>query len=215
MLYTARLTGQTRYFTGLPCKRGHVCERFTKDSTCLQCRRLQTESYRERNPANVSNWITANRERWQEVKKEWKAKNKDKVHASAAKYRVKNGDAISAYQRIWHERNAKAVAEKSAKWAANNKDRRCVTAAKRRAAAARATVSFADETEIASFYLMAVSLSTRTGVRHEVDHIVPLVSRLVCGLHCQANLQVIPASKNRRKSNRVWPDMPEREVNAG
>jgi 5-methylcytosine-specific restriction endonuclease McrA len=45
-------------------------------------------------------------------------------------------------------------------------------------------------------------------VKHEVDHIVPLKSPLVCGLHVEHNLQVIPATQNRRKHNRVWPDMP-------
>jgi hypothetical protein len=41
-----------------------------------------------------------------------------------------------------------------------------------------------------------------------VDHIVPLVSKFVCGLHCEANLQLLPGPENQRKGNRVWPDMP-------
>lgn len=35
-----------------------------------------------------------------------------------------------------------------------------------------------------------------------------------CGLHAHTNLQVIPASVNRSKNNRCWPDMPEFEVAA-
>lgn len=28
-----------RYYTGRPCKRGHIAERATSNRTCLQCRR--------------------------------------------------------------------------------------------------------------------------------------------------------------------------------
>ena len=38
--------------------------------------------------------------------------------------------------------------------------------------------------------------------KDEVDHVVPLQSKFVCGLHCEANLQVITKSKNASKCNR-------------
>jgi len=44
---------------------------------------------------------------------------------------------------------------------------------------------------------------------HDVDHIVPLTSKLVCGLHWEGNLQYLPKSVNQSKKNRYWPDMPE------
>lgn len=42
-----------------------------------------------------------------------------------------------------------------------------------------------------------------------VDHVVPLRSPLVCGLHVQTNLAILEAGPNRAKGNRVWPDMPD------
>ena len=36
---------------------------------------------------------------------------------------------------------------------------------------------------------MAAELKKTTGQRWEVDHIVPIKSKLVCGLHCASNLR--------------------------
>jgi hypothetical protein len=48
----------------------------------------------------------------------------------------------------------------------------------------------------------------------EVDHVVPLQSELVCGLHTWDNLQLLGREENIKKGNRVWPDMPgEEDVN--
>ena len=45
-----------------------------------------------------------------------------------------------------------------------------------------------------------------TGFAWNLDHVVPLRSGSVCGLHVAANFAVIPAAVNNRKGNRTWPD---------
>jgi hypothetical protein len=48
-----------------------------------------------------------------------------------------------------------------------------------------------------------------TGFGWHVDHIVPLISPVVCGLHWYRNIRVIPAKENMMKSNKHWEDMPD------
>lgn len=71
-----------------------------------------------------------------------------------------------------------------------------------------ATPLWANREKMVLIYQAAKEISSATGVKHHVDHIVPLKSDLVCGLHNEFNLRVIPAAENLRKHNRYWPDQP-------
>jgi hypothetical protein len=77
----------------------------------------------------------------------------------------------------------------------------------RMASKLRATPEWADHDIIRALHQIAF-LYRKAGIPANVDHIVPLQSKIVCGLHCQANLTILPKLDNLRKSNRTWPDMP-------
>ena len=70
------------------------------------------------------------------------------------------------------------------------------------------TPKWADLGMMRAVYEESARLTKLTGVDYHVDHIVPLKNDIVCGLHNQFNLQVLPALDNLRKHNRHWPDMP-------
>lgn len=71
-----------------------------------------------------------------------------------------------------------------------------------------ATPRWADAAKIEMVYRGASRLSEAMGVEFQVDHVVPIKSDVVCGLHVPANLQVLAQDENGKKSNKHWPDMP-------
>jgi hypothetical protein len=72
-------------------------------------------------------------------------------------------------------------------------------AQKRKEALQAATPLWADREAIAALYAEARRLSAATGVKYEVDHIIPLQGKNVCGLHVSWNLRVITKTANARK----------------
>lgn len=69
-----------------------------------------------------------------------------------------------------------------------------------------ATPDWANKDTIREIYENAVKLSVETGKRYEVDHIVPIKNKLVCGLHVEHNLRIVTFEENRSKSNKFIID---------
>jgi hypothetical protein len=70
--------GRTTYFTGKPCKHGHVCERIVPGGNCIECKKLST---------NI--WESRNREVMRKRTRAWAKANPDKIKGYKAKYRSK------------------------------------------------------------------------------------------------------------------------------
>lgn len=63
---------------------------------------------------------------------------------------------------------------------------------------------WADKKAIRAIYFEARRLTASTGVKYEVDHIIPSNHPLVCGLHVETNLQIITEFENITKSNSFY-----------
>ena len=148
-----------------------------------------------------------NREEILQRQAERRSQNREKFREQNRAYRIANpGKAKEARDR-WRKANPEWKKE----WDAENLDKHRANAMRRNAAKLRATPKWANEFFISEAYRLAVLRTRVLGFPWEVDHIVPLRSKRVCGLHVEQNLQVIPAVQNHVKGNRHWPDMPGQE----
>jgi len=107
----------------------------------------------------------------------------------------------------WYLRNKTRVAENVVTFRKANPGWMAKRQAARRATVKQAVPAWADLNKIAEIYATCAWLTLTSGEPWHVDHIVPLQGKTVCGLHCEANLTLLPASENIAKSNRYWPNM--------
>lgn len=197
----AKTAGLRFYFTGDPCKHGHVAQRNVKTTACVECHRQHQRADREKRRAFLckrSREDYAQRrsenpslhEKALERRRQWYEQNKDRALEVHRRYREKNGDKVIARVRRYTEQNPHMKLEKDAK---------------RRASVRNRIPAWFGEFD--QFVMQeAADLSIRrydaTGTKWHVDHMIPLLARKVSGLHCATNLQVIPAATNLRKKNK-------------
>ena len=141
-------------------------------------------------------------------KRDWRKNNPELVAAQLARARERNPDVFKQYDKRSYYKNREKRIAKARKWNVENKEAFAAREAARRAAQIKATPAWADVKSVKALYVKAAELTKTTGILHHVDHIIPLVSGVVAGLHVPDNLRVIPAYDNQSKSNRTWPGMP-------
>ena len=76
---------------------------------------------------------------------------------------------------------------------------------KRRTQKLNATPPWLDMEDLYPLYELAQELSKKSEEKWEVDHIDPLQSKYVCGLHVSANLELVSRFDNRSKGNKFTP----------
>jgi hypothetical protein len=157
--------------------------------------------------ARSSAYVAENKEQVSEYKKRWRAENLTRLkEAKRARYRKNAADAkqkVAAY-RIKHPERVKSY---KAKWKQSNRHKTREYRFVRGQAQRQATPAWADREAMVAIYRTAREVTKITGAEHHVDHIVPVRSRVVCGLHCEQNMQILDAKANISKNNRHWPDM--------
>lgn len=160
---------------------------------------------REANRRSYYKNLEARREYYRNLLRDRRAKAPDAYNAYQRKKQTEYRRAAGAKPKkpnLSAEQKKQNSADQYARWAKANPHKCAALAAKRRAIKKCATPKWADKRAIEVFYEIAARVSKCTGIDHEVDHYFPLKSEVVCGLHCEANLQVITADANIRKHNK-------------
>ena len=160
-----------RYFTGKPCKWGHIAERYTLGS-CIECDvqirkrsyKKNKKNYEERHAINARR----NYHKYADSRREYYQKNKDMCSARSRKYHKENRALVNAYQSY-------------------------VRASKR---SLTPPPHLQDRPAIAKLFKSARELGELTGRKFHVDHIWPLAKG---GVHHPVNHQILEAITNHRK----------------
>ena len=185
--------------------------------SCVGCNLEQAKEWRGAHKEQVReilrNWNINNPEKVKEKSKRRYERHKERFALKNKEWRNKNAAALSEKQKEKRRRNPEIYKAKMKRWYSTNSHKVMATNGIRRAIARQATPQWANMFFISEIYDLARLRSKVTGMKWSVDHIVPLKSKTVCGLHTEANMRVIPAMANLSKNNRTWPDMPE--VNYG
>lgn len=161
------------YVPSKPCKNCGTSLKYRSNYGCLECLRKSNRQYQ-----------AAHREQLLPKKRAWAKNNPEANRAQSNKWQKENRDKARAQQK-------RARVLRPDHYRAKYRE----YAAARRAAELRAMPAWVDRGEIERIYR-----GCPAGM--EVDHIVPLRGRMVCGLHVPWNLQYLDALENAKKGNK-------------
>ncbi len=159
---------------------------FRKDTqkyhkNCKECIKKKQSAYYKEQTSKGNSW-------WQKNPEQHRIKGKESYYKNAKEYNKK--------WREWRNENLEQEKKRNREYAQKNPDVIRRQAAKRRANKKSQTPVWADLKKIAQIYKDCPP-------GYHVDHIFPIKSDKMCGLHVENNLQYLPAKENISKGNRV------------
>lgn len=184
--------GLLSYFTGAPCKHGHIALRSVANKTCFICsaegKKRKSSASREKDRLRKQAWYEARRPDQLEQRRRNYQENKEERRAAGIAYRAERKQEQAARRRAHYEAN---------------KQRYIAQVRARQLTLKKALPSWADLEAITEIYAEAARIQKSTGIPHNVDHFYPIRGKTVCGLHVENNLRIITAAENMEKKDTV------------
>lgn len=179
----AMADGLAFYFTGNPCKHGHLSQRRVTNSDCIECSAIRSREHAKANPDMRRKWDAKyekkNPDMRKQISRRYYANNKEKMVERSRAYYAENLNKIRQY----YEANKD-------KFFAHSRTRRS------RVANAPGTHTAADVRDILTMQRHHCACCGVKLATYHVDHIVPLSRG---GSNDKANLQILCAPCNLSK----------------
>lgn len=182
--------GSKYYFTGKPCKNGHISKRTSNSGrSCFECAKERRKKSRAKNP-----------EIWRQYNK--KSNSGEKRKASKKIWKNRNKEKLLQQERALYQKNKKKRNESAKKWKSKNVEV-CRTHCRNRKARLKNAEGRHTKSDVDVLYAAQSGMcvvchaSLRDG--YHVDHIVA-ISR--GGSNWPSNLQLLCAPCNQSKSDK-------------
>lgn len=179
---------------------------FGLEYACRQCVSKKMKIYRS---------TPEEKEKMSEYAKQYNSKNSERVKARSLRYYYNNLPRRKFISKIWRQKNKAYIKIHSKEYRLNNKAL-CNTYCHARRARLRASIHPNHSKQIEKiFQELAIRVSACSGIKFNVDHILPLNAG---GVHHHLNLQIIPAIINFGKRDNInyrhsllihWTELPK------
>jgi hypothetical protein len=136
-----------------------------------------------------------------EHRKQYCKINKDRIKKQSAESRARRRVKLCEKSKNYYRENKEIIKIKRKAYRKKNIHVIQSNNANRRAIKKQSSFNYKYSKEISTIYKKCINISNDEK-KYNVDHIIPLIHKDICGLHVPWNLQIITSEDNIKKSNK-------------